>query len=113
MLLLDAGSSPHPQGRQGAKTEAGCSSSSAVTAWLSHHELAAARPEAFELLMSLKNQPWSMHYKAGDFRTEVKGSRFTVNRVKVYFDSRSAAVFASHAACDEDVWKRMRHTGTH
>ena len=63
----------------------------------------AARPEAFELLMSLKNQPWSMHYKAGDFRTEVKGSRFTVNRVKVYFDSRSAAVFASHATCDEDA----------
>jgi len=63
----------------------------------------AARPEAFELLMSLKNQPWSIHFKAGDFRTEVKGSRFTVNRVKVYFDSRSAAVFASHAACDEDA----------
>ena len=63
----------------------------------------ADRPEAFELLMNLKNQPWSMHYKVGDFRTEVKGSRFTVNRVKVYFDSRTAAVFASHAACEEDV----------
>lgn len=63
----------------------------------------AARPEAFELLMSLQNQPWSMHYRTGDFRTEVKGSRFMVNRVKVYFDSRSAAVFASHAACEEDA----------
>ena len=63
----------------------------------------ADRPEAFELLMNLKNQPWSMHYKVGDFRTEVKGSRFTVNRVKVYFDSRTAAVFASHAACEEDL----------
>ncbi len=63
----------------------------------------AARPEAFELLMSLQNQPWSMHYRAGDFRTEVKGSRFTVNRVKVYFDSRSAAVFASHTECEEDA----------
>lgn len=67
----------------------------------------AARPEAFELLVGLSDQPWSIHYKAGDFRTEVKGGRFTVNRVKIYFDSRSSAVFSSHAGCLKDARQCM------
>ncbi len=59
----------------------------------------AARDEAYTLVMQLRRQPWNMVYRAGEFRSEVKGSRLGVNSVSVYFDTRSAARFASTGRC--------------
>ena len=59
----------------------------------------AARDEAYDLLMRLKRQPWNWVYQPGEFRSEVKGSRLSVNSVNVYFDTRSAARFTGPGNC--------------
>lgn len=62
-------------------------------------------PKAFGLIMSIKDEPWKIKYRAGDFRSEVKGTRFAVKSVNIFFDSRSAASFKSGSDCIVD----MRH----
>lgn len=62
----------------------------------------AGLPEAFDLVMSIKDEPWKLKYRAGDFRSEVKGTRFVVKSVDVFFDSRSAASFKSGSECNID-----------
>lgn len=65
-------------------------------------EYISTRPNAFDLLMSLRSQPWSLRYKAGDFRTEVRGSPLRVNSANIFFDTRSAAVLANRDICESD-----------
>ena len=62
----------------------------------------AARPQAYELLMSVRKQPWTLHHRTGEFRSDVKGSNFDVHSVKIYFDTRAAAILKSHEACEMD-----------
>ena len=61
----------------------------------------AAREDAFELVMSLRKQPWTLHHRSGDFRSNVRGNAFSVHSVKIYFDSRAAAILKSHYSCTE------------
>lgn len=61
----------------------------------------AAREDAFELVMSLRKQPWTLHHRSGDFRSNVRGNAFSVHSVKIYFDSRAAAILKSHHSCTE------------
>ena len=63
----------------------------------------AARPQAYELLMSVRKQPWTLHHRAGEFRSDVKGTNFDVNSVRIYFDTRAAAILKSHEACELDA----------
>ena len=63
----------------------------------------AARPQAYELLMSVRKQPWTLHHKFGEFRSDVRGSNFDVNSVRIYFDTRAAAILKSHEACEIDA----------
>lgn len=63
----------------------------------------AARPHAYELLQSVSRQPWTLHYQAGEFRSDVRGSAFSVSSVKIYFDSRSAAILKAHQLCVSDA----------
>lgn len=63
----------------------------------------AARPQAYELLMSVRKQPWTLHHRAGEFRSDVRGSNFDVHSVKIYFDTRAAAILKSHEACELDA----------
>lgn len=59
----------------------------------------AARPNAYKLLTSISNQPWTLHHQRGEFRSNIRGNAYSVHSVKIYFDSRSAAVLKSHQAC--------------
>ena len=63
----------------------------------------AARPQAYELLMSVRKQPWTLHHRAGEFRSDVRGTNFDVNSVRIYFDTRAAAILKSHEACEVDA----------
>ena len=63
----------------------------------------AGLPEAYKLIMSIKDEPWTLNYRANDFRSEVKGTRFSVRSVDVFFDSRSAASLVSEADCHGDT----------
>ncbi len=63
----------------------------------------AARPQAYNLLMSVRKQPWTLHHRAGEFRSDVRGSNFDVHSVKIYFDTRAAAILKSHEACELDA----------
>ena len=56
-------------------------------------------PEAVNLLLSLKDQPWRLAYKKDTFLTEVRGSQVQVRSVTVYFDSRAAAQLRNRKAC--------------
>ena len=63
----------------------------------------AARPQAYELLMSVRKQPWTLHHRAGEFRSDVRGTNFDVNSVRIYFDTRAAAILKSHETCEVDA----------
>ena len=63
----------------------------------------AARPQAYDLLMSVRKQPWTLHHRAGEFRSDVRGTNFDVNSVRIYFDTRAAAILKSHEACELDA----------
>ena len=56
-------------------------------------------PQAVELLTALKGQSWQLAYASNTFETKVRGSQIQVKSVKVYFDSRAAALLRSHRAC--------------
>ncbi|ARN73245.1 hypothetical protein [Oceanicoccus sagamiensis] len=56
-------------------------------------------PEAIELLLSLKDYPWSLRYKKDSFETQVRGNQIQVKAVNVNFDSRAAAQLRSHRLC--------------
>lgn len=66
-------------------------------------EYIASRSDAYELLISVGKQPWTLHHQAGEFRSDVRGNAFSVSSVKIYFDTRSAAQLKSHKACIEDA----------
>ncbi len=63
----------------------------------------ASRPDAYNLVMSIKRQPWSLHYRAGTYRSDIKGNAISVRSVKIYFDPRSAAKLKSNGACDVEI----------
>lgn len=66
-------------------------------------EYIASRSDAYELLISVRKQPWTLHHQSGEFRSDVRGNTFSVSAVKIYFDTRSAAQLKSHKACIEDA----------
>ena len=59
----------------------------------------ARRDQAYELLIALKKQPWNWVYRAGEFRSEIKGNRLSVNSATVYIDTRAGARFADSSNC--------------
>lgn len=62
----------------------------------------AAQPNAFDLLVSLKNKPLRLVYSPANFTTVVKGSQFHVRSATIYFDPKSAAVLSASGRCDTD-----------
>lgn len=62
----------------------------------------ATQPEAMALLKSLAKQPVFLHYRKGQFSSNVKGTPFAVRSVRIYFDPRSAAKLIASPQCDAD-----------
>jgi hypothetical protein len=58
-------------------------------------------PTAIELITSLEKRNWTLHYKKDTYRSDVSGSRMSVDSVKVFFDTRSAAQLKFNRACNE------------
>lgn len=63
----------------------------------------AMRPEAYQLLSSLRDQPWSLRYRAGEYRSDVRGDALNVHSVRIYFDTRAAAVLQSNGDCRDNI----------
>ena len=63
----------------------------------------ASQPAAYELLRSLAKKTLHLQYKAGEFRSVVKGNALTVRSVKVYFDPRSAAQLQDALHCEQNT----------
>ena len=63
-------------------------------------EYMAGHPELVSLLESIDRKRWSMHYRKGQFMTDVRGSVISVSSAKVYFDPRASAELSAGAGCD-------------
>jgi len=63
----------------------------------------ASQPAAYDLLRSLAKKTLHLQYKAGEFRSVVKGNALSVRSVKVYFDPRSAAQLQDVSLCEQNA----------
>ena len=57
--------------------------------------------DALTIIQSLEDKKWRLRYQKNTFRTDVIGSNLQIDSVNIYFDSRSAAKFKFHRACQE------------
>lgn len=57
-------------------------------------------PEVVALIGSLESYRWYIHYSPNNFSTRIDGTRLQVSGVTLHFDSRAAAQFKFHKACD-------------
>lgn len=57
-------------------------------------------PEVVALIDSLESYSWHIHYSPNTFSTRIDGTRLQVRGVTLHFDSRAAAQFKFHKACD-------------
>jgi len=60
-------------------------------------------PFVVELLQSLADLNWQLHYEQRSYRTEVIGSQFGVESANVFFDPNFAARLKFHRACEEKL----------
>ncbi len=63
----------------------------------------SSQPEAYKLLVSLRDQPLKLRYRPQNFSTVVKGNAVSVRSVTLYFDPRSAVVMVSDSRCERSL----------
>ena len=68
---------------------------------IKHMALYIGLQEAYKLIMSIKDEPWTT-IRANDFRSEVKGTRFSIRSVDVFFEV-DRRLLLSEADCHGDT----------